>query len=116
MDGEQEIVISKITHTSEPGKDIRLVAETKRGDYDIATGLRCPGNINEEKHCKGCKLKFKCFTSDALRIELSQFEGLRLRKEDPSIAELVEAYLGANGMKLTFTKADAIIEGNEATL
>jgi len=74
---------------------------------------RCLGNTDEENICKSCKLKFRCFTSDGLRVNLEDDLAKIPFDQEPTITELLEAFLARSGVDLTKCAARAKIIENE---
>ncbi len=109
---DDAIITVKIREVKEePGKPIYLTFKDK--PYQLLTDKRCLGNTDEENICKPCKLKFRCFTSDGLRINLEDDLAKIPFDQEPTITELVEAFLARNGVDLTKCAARARMIENE---
>ena len=96
-----------------PGKPIYLTIKDK--PYELLLDQRCVGNTDEDNFCKKCRLKFRCFTSEGLKINLEDDLG-KLPIDStmqPTLGEMVERFLAANGVDLTALKARAKMLENE---
>jgi len=51
--------------TTQNTKPIDLIIDDK---MSIRLGQSCIGKTDEKKYCDNCKLKFRCFTNDTLKI------------------------------------------------
>ena len=98
MNGEQvSIKISKAVE--KPGKEIILIFS----EYEILLDNRCLGKDTDV--CDKCKLKFRCFTSDAIRINFDEeIVKMPLPSERPTLGEVVQWYLRSKGVKHDLTK------------
>jgi len=102
LDGNQDITINIREIKDKPGKEIVLVFD----EYEIQLDNRCLGKDTEA--CDKCKLKFRCYTSDALRINFkSEIIKMPLPSERPTISEIVQWYLQRNGVSPDLTKIAA---------
>jgi len=97
-----------------PGKPIYLTFDNKK--YKLLTDKRCLGKLDYDHICKDCKLKFKCYSGDALNINVDKdltkvpFNGM----QEPTIHELIDRFLAMNGVDLQKIAARAkIIEDGE---
>ena len=98
LDGEQvEIKVRKMIE--KPGKEIILVFD----EYEIQLDNRCLGK--ETVTCDKCKLKFRCYTSDALRINFkSDILKMPLPSQHPTLGEVIQWYLRNMGVDHSLTK------------
>lgn len=104
IDGDPNISIRVSKKVDKPGKDIILVFDTKlSGHCEILLDNRCLGK--NTKACDGCKLKFRCYSGDAIRInfdeELAHFS---VPAEHPTLGEVVQWYLKSKGVDPDLTK------------
>ena len=113
LDGDSNVTIRIRELKEKPGKEIILVF----GEYEILLDNRCLGNTDEEKHCSKCKLKFRCFTSDAIRINFNDdLLKMPLPSERPTLGEIVQWYFASKGVDQSLTKIaayDTIEEGEK---
>ena len=98
-----------------PGKPIYLTFDNKK--YKLLTDKRCLGNLDYDNICINCRLKFKCYSGDALNVNVDKdlskvrFNGI----QEPTINELLDSFLAMNGVDLQKIAARAkIIEDGEA--
>jgi hypothetical protein len=94
-----------------PGKPIYLTFKGK--DYQLLADMRCVGNTDEDNICKTCKLKFRCFSSDALRVNVEDDLAKIPFQEEPTITEILEIFLAHNGVDLTKLEARGKLIENE---
>jgi len=103
---QDDILIKVKEIKNKPGKPIYLTIKDKK--YELLLDQRCVGNTDEENFCKKCRLKFRCFTSEGLKINLEDDLGkLPVGSRQPTLGEMVEMFLAANGVDLTALKARA---------
>ena len=105
MDNNDAIYTIKVKELKEkPGKPIYLTFKGK--DYQLLTDKRCLGCTDEDNICKTCKLKFRCFTSDALRVNVEDdLAHLPTGSQEPTIGEILDIFLASKGVDLTKIKA-----------
>jgi len=94
-----------------PGKPIYLTFKGK--DYQLLTDMRCVGNTDEDNICKTCKLKFRCFSSDALRVNVEDDLAKIPFQQEPTITEILKVFLARSGVDLTKLEARAKMIENE---
>ena len=111
-DGSDTISIRVKEIKDKPGKPIYLTIKDK--NYELLLDQRCVGNTDEDNFCKKCRLKFRCFTSEGLKINLEDDLGkLPVGSMQPTLGEMVGMFLAANGVDLTALKARAKMIENE---
>ncbi len=80
------------------GKEIVLVF----GKYEVLLDNRCLGKDTEA--CDKCKLKFRCYTGDALRVSFEdEIAKMPLPSERPTISEIIQWYLLRSGVDSKLT-------------
>ena len=112
LDGDANITINIKKMKEKPGKEIVMVFE----DCELLLDNRCLGKDTEA--CDKCKLKFRCYTSDALRINFKdEIIKMPLPSQRPTIGEIVQWYFQRNGVDQSLTKIvayDTIEEDGKA--
>lgn len=99
LDSDQNITIKVREIKEKSGKEIVVVFE----DCELLMDNRCLGKDTDA--CSKCKLKFRCYTSDALRINFKdEILKMPLPSERPTISEIVQHYLYGNGVDPKLTK------------
>lgn len=99
LDGDQNITIKIRELKEKPGKEIVMVFE----DCELLVDNRCLGKDTDV--CDKCKLKFRCYTSDALRINFKdEIIKMPLPSERPTLGEIIQYYLQGNGVDPNLTK------------
>jgi len=99
LDGDQNITIKIRELKEKPGKEIVMVFE----DCELLVDNRCLGKDTDA--CNKCKLKFRCYTSDALRINFKdEIIKMPLPSERPTLGEIIQWYLQMNGVDPSLTK------------
>ena len=97
MSNDVSIRVRKLKE--KPGKEIILTWDK----YEILLDNRCLGT--EEKDCEQCKLKFRCWSSDALRINFDEeIAKMPLPSERPTLGEAIQWYLQTKGVDPNLTK------------
>jgi len=82
-----------------PGKEIILVFD----EYEILLDNRCLGKDTDV--CNTCKLKFRCYTGDAIRINFAdEIVKMPLPSERPTLGEIIQWYLEIKGVNPDLTK------------
>ena len=111
MDGEQNISVRIRELKEKPGKEIILVLDK----YEILLDNRCLGR---DEICGKCKLKFRCYSSDALRINFDEeILKMPLPSERPTLGEVIQHYLQNKGVDPKLTGiAGEVVEANEKEL
>ncbi len=113
LDADDAIITIKVREIKdEPGKPIYLTFKDK--EYQLLTDVRCLGNTDEDNICKPCKLKFRCFTSDGLRVNVENDLANIPFQQEPTISDLIKMFLAKNGVDLTKCEARAKILEDEA--
>ena len=99
LDGDQNVTIKIRELKEKPGKEIIMVFE----DCELLVDNRCLGKDTDA--CDKCKLKFRCYTSDALRINFKdEITKMPLPSERPTLGEIIQWYLHMNGVDPSLTK------------
>ena len=99
LDGDQNITIRVRELKEKPGKEIVLII----GEYEILLDNRCLGKDTEV--CDKCKLKFRCYTGDALRINFNEeILKMPLPSQHPTLGEIIQWYMQSKGVKPDLTK------------
>ncbi len=112
LDADDTIITVRIREVKEePGKPIYLTFKDK--PYQLLADKRCLGNTDEDNICKPCKLKFRCFTSDGLRVNVEDDLGDIGFSQEPTINEMIDEFLARNGVDLTKLQARAKIIEDE---
>ena len=107
LDGDN-ITIKVRKLEEKAGKEIIMVFE----DCELLVDNRCLGKDTEA--CDKCKLKFRCYTSDALRINFKdEIIKMPLPSERPTLGEIIQHYLWLNGVDPNLTK---IVIDNEENI
>ena len=108
LDGDQNVTIKIRELKEKPGKEIIMVFE----DCELLVDNRCLGKDTDA--CNKCKLKFRCYTSDALRINFkSEIIKMPLPSERPTLGEIIQWYLHMNGVDPSLT--GIYVEGKEGS-
>ena len=82
-----------------PGKEIILTFK----DYELLLDNRCLGKDTEA--CDKCKLKFRCYSSDAIRISFDEeLAKMPLPSKRPTLGEAIQWYLQNKGVDPNLTK------------
>lgn len=98
MDGDQNITIKIKQLKEKPGKEIVLVFN----GYEILLDNRCLGKDTDV--CDKCKVKFRCYTGDALRINFDEeIVKMSLPSERPTLGKIVQWYLQSKGVSSDLT-------------
>ncbi len=111
LDDENIITVKIREIKEEPGKPIYLTFKDK--SYQLLADKRCLGNTDEDNICKACRLKFRCFTGDALRISVDDDLANIPFASEPTISEVIDTFLARNGVDLTKCEARAKIIEDE---
>ena len=107
----QNITIKVRRVKEKPGKEIVLVFDK----YELLLDNRCLGK--DTKACDKCKLKFRCYSGDAIRINFDdEIAKMPLPSERPTLGEVIQWYLREKGVdpKLTKIVAYDTIEKNKS--
>jgi len=111
LDSSDNITIKVRELKEKPGKEIILVFDK----YEILLDNRCLGQ--NTKACDKCKLKFRCYTGDALRINFNDdLLKLSLPSERPTLGEIIQWYLASKGVDQSLTGIYVEKEGKEKRL
>lgn len=110
LDGDANVSITIREVKELPGKEIVLTFEHNK--YELLLDNRCLGKDTEA--CDKCKLKFRCYTGDALRISFDEeIAKMPLPSQRPTLGEVIEWYLRSKGVDPSLTSLEACAKMRE---